>query len=130
MSAGEALLARCVRQLADAPALAAVGVFDLPPARVSPPYAIVEDPVLQAWDGAGVTGRVGTLAVQVRDAGEQPARLRQISDAIEAALAALPADIGAGWRLAGLALARSRVTRTRDGWVGRTEWAVRLFRAN
>ena len=131
MSAGEWLAASCMAQLAQNAALDPLQVFDFMPERAGLPRAQVEDPVLQAWDGAGFTGRIGTVAIGFRDGGERPVRLRLLMGRVEAQMAALPADLGGeGWRLAGLSLARSRLTRVKDGWLGRSEWAVRVFRVN
>lgn len=131
MSAGDWLAASCMAHLAENAALDPLQLFDFVPERAGFPWAQVEDPVLGSWDGAGVTGRVGTLAIAFRDGGERPARLRLLMGRVEDQMAGLPADLGGeGWRLAGLSLARSRLARVRDGWLGRSEWAVRVFRVN
>jgi hypothetical protein len=92
------------------------------------PYAVVEDAQLKAFDAAGVVGRIGTLAIGFTDTGEFPTRLRVLMVIAEDAVGALSPALDGGWRLAGLELARSRLARTKDGWLGRAEWAVRLFR--
>ena len=131
MSAAEWLFASCMAHLAENAALDPLRVFDLLPERAAFPWAQIEDPVLQAYDAAGLTGRIGTLAMQFRDGGERPARLRLLMGRMEEQMATLPGDLGGeGWRMAGCSLARTRLGRVKDGWLGRTEWAVRVFRAN
>ena len=62
------------------------------------------------------------------DGGERPVRLRALAAAIETALLAMPADLGGGWRLATIALARSRLTRgSADRWTAAAEFQVRLY---
>ena len=110
--------------LADCP------MFDAPPVRATLPFAMIEEPVLQQRDLAGMTGRVGTVAVQLFDDGERPLRLRSQLALVEDDLARMPADLGAGWRLAALSLRQSRVAKGKAGWSARTEWAVRMYRAD
>ena len=105
-------------------------VFDAPPVRATLPFAVIEEPVLQQRDLAGMTGRVGTVAVQLFDDGERPTRLRDHLAAIEDDLARMPSDLGAGWRLAVLSLRLSRIAKGKAGWSARTEWAVRMYRAD
>lgn len=130
MSAAAALVNAVVAALADDPLLAELKVFDAPPVRALAPYAVVEHPQFRGADAAGVTGRIGTLAVSFQDAGEVPTRLRVLMAVAEEAVDLLPAALGDGWRLAGLELARSRLARVKEGWIGRAEWAVRVFRVN
>ncbi len=111
------------------PALEDLSVFDAPPVRSTGPNAIVEDPVLRAFDGSQVTGRIGTLAISFADTGEIPTRLRVLMAIAEETVDQLT-GLSGGWRIGGIALARSRLARTKDGWLGRSEWAVRLFRVN
>ena len=103
-------------------------VFDAPPVRAGPPYAVIDEPVLRAEDAAGVQGRTGTLAISFHDGGERPLRLRAMVALADELIALLPTAIGGGWRVGGLALARSRLTRTKDGWTARSEWVVRMFK--
>lgn len=129
--------ARGVLQTAVLAALTEAGIaaFDAPPVRRAAPYAVVEEPMLAALDAARVRGRVGTIAIMLVDAGvgagERPVRLRAMIAAAEEAVAALPADLAEGWRVAGLRLARSRIVRGKaDQWSGTSEFAVRLFRTD
>ncbi|WP_375390798.1 hypothetical protein [uncultured Sphingomonas sp.] len=131
MTAGDWLAASAMVRLDQNAALDPLRVYDWLPERAAMPYAQVEDPVLRADDGAGVTGRVGTLGIAFRDGGERPARLRLLMARVEEQMATLDPDLGGdGWRLAGIALSRTRLARVRDGWVGRLEWSVRLYRVN
>lgn len=130
MSAGAALQAAVVDALLDTEERGGLAVFDAPPVRAITPYAIVEDPVLEQVDAAGVSGRAGVLAIAFRDDGERPLRLRGCMALSDALVSLLAADLPDGWRLAGLRLQRSRLSRAKDGWVGRSEWAVRMFRVN
>lgn len=130
MSAGDTLVTAAMASLHAEDVLDVLTVFDAPPTRGFFPYAVVGEPVLHAVDAAGVTGRAGTLIVTYRDGGERPLALRLLMAVAEETVAALPADIGDGWRLAGIALASSRLDRTKDGWTGRSAWSVRLFRMN
>lgn len=130
MSAAAVLQAAVVAVLTADDALTELSVFDAPPVRGLVPQAVVEEPVLAAFDAAGVTGRIGTLAIGFRDEGEVPTRLRILMAIAEEAVDLMPGALADGWRIGGLALARSRLARTKDGWLGRSEWAVRVFRVN
>ncbi len=135
MSGGSVLQATVVAALAAEAALAGVAVFDAAPARAALPYAVVDEPVLTDWGAKGWTGREGTLAVLVQDAGagggERPVRLRALAGAVEAALPGLDTELGEGWRLATIRLSRSRITRAAgDRWVASVEWRVRIYRVD
>ena len=134
MSAGEALVAAAVAAVAAVDAVDGPdrlsAVFDAAPARAALPYAVVGDPVLIDWDAVGVTGREGRLTVTLWDAGERPERLRALIAAAETAVLGIGPDLGGGWRVASLMLARSRVARAGgDRWTGVSEFRVRLYRA-
>ncbi|WP_308814899.1 MULTISPECIES: DUF3168 domain-containing protein [Sphingomonas] len=123
--AGEALRAAMLRQLAP------LRVFDAPPVRAALPFAVVGEPVLAAIDAAALSGRGGTIVIAAEDEGEAPDRLRRLLAGVEAAVDAMPTDLGAGgWRLASVALSRSRIVGKGRRWTGMTEFAVRLYRAN
>jgi hypothetical protein len=130
VSAGTLLQAAVVEELLETDELEPLAVFDAPPVRAITPYAIVEDPVLEQADAAGVSGRVGTLAITFRDDGERPLNLRGAMAMADELVSLLSAELPDGWRIAGLRLQRSKLTRAKDGWIGRSEWAVRLFRLN
>jgi hypothetical protein len=129
MTAGEALVAAVLAELKHE-TMQPVMVFDAPPVRASKPYAVIEEPQLKAENAAGVTGRVGTLAISWYAGGERPLGLRGHVAFGEELVDLLPTALADGWRLGGLVLARSWLRRTRDGWTARSEWAVRVFRAN
>ncbi|WP_380784580.1 DUF3168 domain-containing protein [Sphingomonas sp. R86521] len=125
-SAGTTLQATIVARLG---LTVGVRVFDAPPVRGGLPYAVVEEPVLQQADAAGIAGRAGTMSVSCHDAGERPVRLRTLVGSIEDAIEGLSGDVGEGWRLVGVRLTRSRLTRIGDDrWRGMSEFAVRLYR--
>lgn len=122
--------ARGLLQAAVTAALRDAGLqaFDGPPVRGALPFAVVGEVALKDASAAGVTGRTGTLAVTFRDAGERPVRLRDAMELGEAAVEALPPLLGEGWRLTGVLLARSRTARSGEGWLGMSEFAVRMWR--
>lgn len=129
MSAREVLAAAVVARLRADPALAGVAVFDAPPVRAALPYAVVEEPVLGEWGTKTWAGREARFAVLLWDAGERPVRLRALLEAVEAATESLPPLLGAGWRVAGARLVRSRVARAPgERWVGSVEMVVRMWR--
>ena len=132
MSAGSVLQAAVVAALRGDAALAALtGVFDAPPVRSALPHALVEGPVLTLWGAKDFAGREGRLGVVLYDAGERPVRLRALSEAVEARVEGLARELGGGWRVAALRLARSRVTRTRDDrWLALSEFGVRMYRVD
>lgn len=108
---------------------AVTGVFDAPPVRAARPYALIEEPLLADWGAKGVEGREGRAAVLLFDLGERPARLRALAGEAEAAIAAMPAALDDGWRIASLTLLRSRVSREGDArWIAASEWRVRMLR--
>jgi hypothetical protein len=129
MSARERLQAAMVEALGTA--LAPVTVFDAPPVRGAVPHVVVDEPLLGDWSTKDMTGREGRVAVIARDQGERPARLRGLVAAGEDALEAMPADLGEGWRVVTLTLARSRIAREREGgWIAMSEYRVRMLRVN
>lgn len=119
-------------QAAAVAGLAGLGrVFDAPPARAAMPFVVVEDPVLAAGDAAGVAGRTGTIAVTCVDSGVSPVRVRALLAAVEAGLAGLPPQVGDGWRVTSLRLARSQIAVGRTGrWTATSIFAVRMYRSN
>lgn len=126
MSAGTMLQAAVMAQLAP------LGrVFDAVPTRAALPYVVVDAPVLAAGDAVGVAGRTGTLAVACVDSGVSPVRVRALLAAVEAALAGLPAQIGEGWRVTSVRLARSQVSIGKgERWSATSVFAVRMYRSN
>jgi hypothetical protein len=106
-----------------------IAVFDAPPVRAARPYAVVDEAVLGNWGTKDLAGREGVLAVLLHDAGERPVRLRALAGTVEEAIEAMPRDLGEGWRVVTLVLARSRIVREGDGrWMATSEWRVRILR--
>lgn len=116
MSVQALLAAAMVDALADHPGVADVvtGIFDAPPVRAARPYAVVDEAVLGNWGSKDLAGREGVLAVLLFDGGERPVRLRALAGEVEAAIEAMPGDLGEGWRVVTLVLARSRIVRGRE----------------
>lgn len=85
------------------------GIFDAPPVRTPRPYLLVDDPVLTDWSTKDQDGREVRIAVLVRDTGQDRARARELADLVEAAIAAMPAALGDGWRVASCVLLRTRL---------------------
>jgi hypothetical protein len=107
------------------------GVFDAAPARAVRPYALVEEAVLTDWSTQDLTGREGRLSVVLLDEGERTARLRRLMDEVVEAVAAVPRELGEGWRVTSLVFVRSRVVK--DGerrWAGVVEFRVRMLRVS
>lgn len=131
MSVQALLSAAVVAALRDHAGVADVvtGVFDAPPVRAARPYAVVEDATLGDWGTKDMAGRDGRLAVLLYDSGERPLRLRALAGEAEAAIDAMARDLGEGWRVVTLVLARSRIVREGEGrWAAMSEWRVRLLR--
>lgn len=126
MSAGSVLQAAVVAHLTG------MGrVFDAPPVRAAMPYVVVDDPVLAAGDAVGVAGRSGTVAVSCIDGGVSPDRVRALLAEVEARMASLPAQVGEGWRVTAVRLARSVVGQGKgERWTATSVFAVRMFRSN
>jgi hypothetical protein len=114
--------------------LAGVAVFDAPPVRAALPYLVVEEPVCADWSTKSWAGVEARVAVTLFDAGERPARLRGLLAAVEAAVAVMPPALDGGWRVARVALARSRIAQVRgtgaggDRWLGQAEFVARVWR--
>lgn len=63
------------------------------------------------------------------DGGERPVRLRGLVGEAEAAIEAMARDLGEGWRVVTLLLARSRIVREGESrWMAMSEWRVRMLR--
>ncbi len=124
---------QAVLQAALAEALAEIeaAVFDAPPVRAARPYAVIEEALLGDWSTKDMAGREGRLAVTLYDGGERPVRLRALLGAVEDAVEAMPRDLGGGWRVVTLVLARSRVVREGESrWMAVSEWRVRMLRGS
>lgn len=123
MSAGGALQAAVAAILSADARL--TGVFDGPPARAAFPYVVVDAGTEVDWSHKSGTGREVLLAVTLWD--EQPARLYELADAVEAAVG-VTAVID-GWQLASLAFLRRRILRDVAGpWAAAFDFRARLLR--
>jgi hypothetical protein len=108
-----------------------VSVFDAPPVRGAVPYAVVGEAECRAIDAVGLTARQARIAVELVDGGERPVRLRALQGEAEERVLGLRGELGEGWRLVAIALARSRVTRAGDTrWRGTAEFLAVLHRLN
>lgn len=130
MSAANRLVAALLAALDGNPALAPMRVFDFEPARAGVPYAVIGQPTMVAEDAVDVVARIGGVEIVCRDGGERPERLRVLLAALEEAVETLPDDIGGGWRITMLRLARNQLRIAKEGWVASTLWSVRVFRVN
>ncbi|UZK68663.1 DUF3168 domain-containing protein [Sphingomonas sp. S1-29] len=103
-------------------------VFAAPPVRSAMPYALVTESVVADWSTKDQPGIEARVAIELHDGGEVPGRLRGLAEAAGAALAAMPRDLGEGWRMASLVPLRTRVVRVRGGdWVAVVEARVRML---
>lgn len=111
-----------------APLGALTGVFDAPPVRAALPYAVVGEAMLADWSTKDANGREARVAVMLHDGGERPARLRLLAGEVEAAIAAMPRDLGDGWRIVSLAFVRSRIVPNGAGrWIATSEYRARML---
>ena len=122
MSAGGAI------QTAIATALNALaelgGVFDGPPARAAYPYATIDAATETDWGHKNGDGREVLIGLTVWD--DQPVRLHQRADAVEAQVGAVSAVTG--WQLVTLRLLRRRVVRDVAGpWAAAIEFRARML---
>jgi hypothetical protein len=106
------------------------GVFEGPAVKATPPYAEIGETLSGEWGVKDRDGRELRLAVTVRDVGETSARVQALGDAVGAAIAGLPRDLGA-WRVASLVFVRSRLLRPAPGrWSVVVEYRVRVLAAD
>ncbi|HVI99071.1 MAG TPA: DUF3168 domain-containing protein [Sphingomonas sp.] len=131
MSAEHVLHAALVTALRGADGLdgAINGVFEGPAVQASPPFAEVQPMIAIDWGTKDGAGRELRPAVVVRDAGETPARLHALAEAVAAAVEGLPRDLD-GWRVASNVFVRSRMLPEAAGrWAVSIEFRVRMLRA-
>lgn len=122
MSAGGALQTAIAASLGTIAELA--GVFDGPPARASFPYATIDATSESDWSHKSGTGREVLVAITLWD--DQPVRLHELADRIEAAVEA-PGDV-AGWQLVTMRLVRRRVVRDVAGpWAAAVDFRARML---
>ena len=97
------------------------GVFDGPPARAPFPYAAVDAATESDWSHKSGEGREVMIGITVWD--DQPVRLHQLADAVEAQMRSIASV--AGWQLVTLRMMRRRIVRDVAG-----PWAAAIdFRA-
>ena len=124
MSAGGALQAALAAVLAGEARL--TGIYDGPPARAAFPYAAIDAGNETDWSHKSGEGREVLVALTVWD--EQPARLAEVADRVEA-LAAGVVGI-AGWQLVSMQLMRRRMVRDVAGpWAAVVDFRARLLAA-
>jgi hypothetical protein len=122
VSAGGALQTAIAAVLAGAQDL--TGVFDGPPARAAYPYAVIDATTESDWSHKSGDGREVLVAITVWD--DQPVRLHELADQIEASLEALPAI--SGWQLVTMRLMRRRVVRDVAGpWAAAVDFRARML---
>ena len=129
--AGEAVRAAAAAALAGDTVLAAAlnGVFAGPPVRASPPFAEVTETLSSDWSTKDRRGREVRLAVLLHDAGETPARMLALAEAVETAVPAMPRDLD-GWHVASLVFVRARVAGDGPGrWLASVEFRARMLSA-
>lgn len=125
--AGQALVEAALEALRSVEGLN--GVYDGPPLTAAFPYARVDAGPENDWSHKSGDGRELRIAIFVRDKGEQPARLRVLAAAVEAALPAIGPDL-AGWRLVNLVFLRSSMLREAGAaWTAAIEYRARLLKA-
>ncbi|GAA0749739.1 DUF3168 domain-containing protein [Sphingomonas sp. ABOLD] len=131
MSPQEAITAAMRAVLTGTGALSAPvnGVFDAPPQRAVRPYLLVDEAILTDWSTKDQDGREVRTAVLVRDSGATRQRVRALAADVEAAIAAMPAALGGGWRIVSRVLVRTRVVdEGASGVTAVVEHRVRMLR--
>lgn len=122
MSAGGALQEAVAGALLGEPTL--TGVFDGPPARAAFPYVVVDGGTEVDWSHKSGRGREVLLAVTLWD--EQPARLHDLVDRMEATVSAI-AEVR-GWQLVNIAFLKRRIVRDAAGpWAAAMDFRARLL---
>ena len=103
------------------------GVYLGPPVRGTPPFAELGELIAIDWGVKDRAGRELRLLVSVRDAGETPVRVATLAAAVGSAIEGMPRDLP-GWRIASVALARSRNWGTSPGqWSASVDYRIRMM---
>jgi hypothetical protein len=122
VSAGGALQTAIADALAGIEEL--VGVFDGPPARAAYPYVALDATTERDWGHKSGAGREVLAAITVWD--DQPVRLRELADTVEAAVSVL--DAVDGWQLVTIVMTRRRVVRDVAGpWAAAIDFRARML---
>lgn len=116
--------------LARDPALVAQvnGVFHRAPAQIAAPYVVLDDVLATDWGTKDRAGREVRLAFIIRDGSDEAAPVAAIAAALEARLAAMPAQ-GAGFRLVSLTAMRSRTLRVGALWTTTLDYRARILQS-
>ena len=100
------------------------GVFDGPPARAPFPYAAVDAAPESDWSHKSGEGREVMIGITVWD--DQPVRLHQLADAVEAQMRSIASV--AGWQLVTLRMMRRRIVRDVAGpWAAAIDFRARML---
>lgn len=100
------------------------GVFDGPPARAPFPYAAVDAATESDWSHKSGEGREVMIGITVWD--DQPVRLHQLADAVEAQMRSIASV--AGWQLVTLRMMRRRIVRDVAGpWAAAIDFRARML---
>ena len=127
MSAGAVVQEALLGSLRAALAGAINGVFEGPAVKASPPYVELGEMLVSDWGTKDRAGRELRLVVTLRDRAEGSGRIQALADLAEAAIAGLPLDLP-GWRVASVALIRTRILRTApSAWGAAIEHRIRLL---
>ncbi|MBC7987878.1 MAG: DUF3168 domain-containing protein [Sphingomonadaceae bacterium] len=90
------------------------GVYFETPERASVPYALIGELAARDWGTKDARGREARLSVTIVEDAVRGARLVELVGEAEAAIEAMPREIGA-WRVASLAFVRSAVLAAKGG---------------
>lgn len=102
-------------------------VYDGPPAKATPPMAIVGDCIGSDWATKDKAGRELRLGLTVEDDRETPARISAIMPLVDAAVQGLSGTIGI-WNVGSLVMIRSRLVRSTAGrWAAVMDYRVRVL---
>ena len=122
MSAGGALQSAIASGLGGVGGL--TGVFDGPPARAAYPYVALDATTETDWSHKNGAGREVLVALTLWD--EQPARLHELADAVEAAVSG--AGSPAGWSLVSLQFLKRKIIRDVAGpWAAAVDFRARML---
>ena len=100
------------------------GVFDGPPARAPFPCAAVDAATESDWSHKSGEGREVMIGITVWD--DQPVRLHQLADAVEAQMRSIASV--AGWQLVTLRMMRRRIVRDVAGpWAAAIDFRARML---
>jgi hypothetical protein len=130
MSAELAIRAAMLAALAADGAIGALlnGVYDGTPVKASEPYAVIGDCTGSDWGTKDADGREVRVALSLYDRQETRARLAQMMRLADGVVRGM-SGIADGWRIAGVALLRSRTMKARDqGWSCVVDYRVRVLR--